>query len=43
METYRKRKDILRLAFCICEGTRELRELTGSVYVCENEMEAKMG
>ena len=33
VKTCRKKEDILGLAFCICEGTRELRELTGSVYV----------
>ena len=42
VKTYRKKGSILGQAFCIREGTNELGKLAGSVYVRQNEMNAKI-
>ena len=42
VKTYRKKGSILGQAFCIREGTNELGKLADSVYVCQNEMNAKI-
>ena len=42
MKTYRNKEDVLRQTFGICRGTSKLGKFANSVYMCKNEMNAKI-